>query len=87
MTPPLPSQEVLGPVGLTYELRENEIVLKRKPEQRAARATPSFSPPRKLCDTTLIRSLGWSSEILLSDGLRRTVAEYRAEAASGILRG
>lgn len=44
-------------------------------------------PPRKLCDTSLIRSLGWRPEIALPDGLRRTVAEYRAEAASGVLRG
>jgi GDP-L-fucose synthase len=44
-------------------------------------------PPRKLCDTSLIRSLGWRPEIALPDGLRRTVGEYRAEAASGVLRG
>ena len=44
-------------------------------------------PPRKLCDTTLIRSLGWRPEIPLPEGLRRTVAEYRCEAASGRLRG
>jgi len=43
--------------------------------------------PRKLCDTTLIRSLGWRPEISLPEGLRRTVAEYRAETASGALRG
>ena len=43
--------------------------------------------PRKLCDTTLIRNLGWSPQIPLADGLRRTVAEYRAELASGALRG
>lgn len=44
-------------------------------------------PPRKLCDTSLIRGLGWRPEIALPDGLRRTVAEFRAEAASGALRG
>jgi GDP-L-fucose synthase len=44
-------------------------------------------PPRKLCDTTLIRSLGWRPEIPLPDGLKRTVAEYRAELAAGTLRG
>lgn len=43
--------------------------------------------PRKLCDTALIRGLGWRPEIPLADGLRRTVAEYRAETASGALRG
>jgi GDP-L-fucose synthase len=44
-------------------------------------------PPRKLCDTALIRGLGWSPQIALAAGLRRTVAEYRAEVASGVLRG
>ena len=43
--------------------------------------------PRKLCDTTLIRSLGWRPEIPLPDGLKRTVAEYRAELAADTLRG
>ena len=41
----------------------------------------------ELCDTALIRSLGWRPEIALPDGLRRTVAEYREETASGRLRG
>jgi len=44
-------------------------------------------PPRKLCDTALIRSLGWHPEITLAEGLRRTVADYRAEGAAGLLRG
>jgi GDP-L-fucose synthase len=35
-------------------------------------------PPRKLCDTCLIRSLGWRPEIALNEGLRRTVADYRS---------
>lgn len=43
--------------------------------------------PRKLCDTALIRGLGWRPEIALADGLRRTVAEYREALASGLLRG
>lgn len=42
--------------------------------------------PRKLCDTTLIRSLGWQPQIPLREGLRRTVAEYRDALASGQLR-
>jgi len=42
--------------------------------------------PRKLCDTSLIRSLGWSPKICLTDGLRQTVASYRAELAAGIIR-
>ncbi len=43
--------------------------------------------PRKLCDTTLIRSLGWKPGIELSEGLRQTVEDYRAELASGRVRG
>ena len=42
--------------------------------------------PRKLCDTRLIRSLGWEPKIDLATGLRRTVDEYRAEVASGRVR-
>ena len=42
--------------------------------------------PRKLCDTSLIRSLGWAPKIDLAAGLRRTVDEYRAALASGTLR-
>lgn len=43
--------------------------------------------PRKFCDTSLIRSLGWRPEIGLPEGLRRTVGDYRAETAAGRLRG
>ena len=42
--------------------------------------------PRKLCDTRLIRKLGWAPKIGLAAGLRRTVDEYRAEVASGRVR-
>ena len=42
--------------------------------------------PRKLCDTKLVRSLGWAPKIDLATGLRRTVDEYRAEVASGQIR-
>lgn len=42
--------------------------------------------PRKLCDTSLIRSLGWSPKIDLATGLRRTVDEYRAALATGSIR-
>jgi len=36
--------------------------------------------PRKLCDTTLIRSLGWKPEISLSEGIAATVEDYRNSA-------
>ena len=42
--------------------------------------------PRKLCDTTLIRSLGWKPRIPLKDGIARTVDCYRRECAAGIVR-
>ena len=42
--------------------------------------------PRKLCDTSLIRSLGWSPKIDLATGLRRTVDEYRVALATGNIR-
>jgi len=67
------AEEVRAAVGVEAELRFD--------------AAMPDGPPRKLCDTSLIRSLGWRPEIALPDGLRRTVAEFRAEAASGALRG
>ncbi len=42
--------------------------------------------PRKLCDTSLIRSLGWEPRITLKAGLEMAVASYRAELAAGVLR-
>ncbi len=42
--------------------------------------------PRKLCDTALIRSLGWKPKISLEEGLTRTIAEYRAALADGTAR-
>lgn len=43
--------------------------------------------PRKLCDSSLLRSLGWKSSISLEEGLARTVADYRRELAAGVARG
>ena len=49
-------------------------------------ATKPDGTPRKLCDTSLIRSLGWKPEITLDEGLVRTVAEYRKAVAENNLR-
>lgn len=53
---------------------------------------PVFDPempdgtPRKLVDSTLIRSLGWAPKIDLEEGIARTVKEYREGLAAGTLR-
>ncbi|MCP9833651.1 MULTISPECIES: GDP-L-fucose synthase [unclassified Cyanobium] len=39
--------------------------------------------PRKLLDVSRLAALGWRSAIPLQDGLRRTVAEFVSERASG----
>ena len=49
-------------------------------------ATKPDGTPRKLCDTSLIRSLGWKPQIDLEEGLARTVADYRAAVANGTIR-
>ena len=42
--------------------------------------------PRKLCDTSLIRSLGWQPKIFLGEGVKKTVKSYREELKSGLIR-
>ncbi|MGN0846661.1 MAG: GDP-L-fucose synthase family protein [Kiritimatiellia bacterium] len=49
-------------------------------------ATKPDGTPRKLCDTALIRSLGWTPRIDLATGLATTVADYRAALANGSIR-
>ena len=49
-------------------------------------STKPDGTPRKLCDTSLIRSLGWTPKIDLAQGLALTVASYRAELAAGTIR-
>ncbi len=49
----------------------------------AIRFDPSLpdGTPRKLLDTTRMRSLGWTPKVDLADGLARAVADFRAAAA------
>lgn len=50
-------------------------------------ATKPDGTPRKLCDTTLLRSLGWSPSISLEDGLRSTYTDLLEKLRSGSVRG
>lgn len=43
--------------------------------------------PRKLCDTSLLHSLGWTPTISLADGLRSTYADLLKNLKSGTVRG
>ena len=75
--------------GREISIKELAELVKRTSGCEAAITWDSSKPdgtPRKLCDTSLIRSLGWAPAIDLEDGLRRTIAEYRAAVADGSVR-
>ena len=75
--------------GREISIRDLAELVKRTSGCEAEITWDSSKPdgtPRKLCDTSLIRSLGWAPAIGLEDGLRRTVAEYRAAVADGSVR-
>ena len=48
-------------------------------------AKPDGSP-RKLMDSSLLRSTGWKPRISLEDGLASTYADFQRELAEGTLR-
>ncbi len=79
-------------VGSGEEISIRELAYRVR-DAVGCRAEIRFDPakpdgaPRKLCDTSLLRSLGWKPEISLEAGLARTVADFRAEAADHRLRG
>ena len=78
-------------VGSGREVTIRELAEKVKaatgcPAEIVWDASKPDGTPRKLCDTALIRSLGWSPKIDLEEGLARTVAEYRAAVADGSVR-
>ena len=75
--------------GREISIRELAELVKRTSGCEATITGASSKPdgtPRKLCDTSLIRSLGWAPAIDLEDGLQRTIAEYRAAVADGSVR-
>ena len=76
--------------GEEVTIRELAEAVKRATGSAAEIEWDSSKPdgtPRKLCDTALIRSLGWRPKISLKEGLEKTVASYREELAAGCLRG
>ena len=75
--------------GSEVTIRELAELVRRTtgcPAEISWDATKPDGTPRKLCDTSLIRSLGWRPRISLEDGLKRTVEEYRAAVADGSVR-
>lgn len=42
--------------------------------------------PRKLMDSSLLRSTGWEPTVSLEEGLRRTYLDFQRELAEGVLR-
>ena len=75
--------------GREISIKELAELVKRTSGCEAVITWDSSKPdgtPRKLCDTSLIRSLGWAPAIDLEDGLQRTIAEYRAAVADGSVR-
>ncbi len=67
--------------GEEHSIREIAEMVKTATGCKARITFDSSMPdgtPRKLCDTTLIRSLGWQPSIALPDGIAATVIDYRA---------
>jgi GDP-L-fucose synthase len=50
-------------------------------------ATKPDGTPRKLMDVSRLTALGWRARLGLREGVEKTYASYRAEKASGTLRG
>lgn len=75
--------------GREVTIRQLAEIVKKATGCRAKMDWDSSKPdgtPRKLVDTSLIRSLGWSPKIDLEEGVARTVADYRAEVKAGTVR-
>jgi len=49
-------------------------------------STKPDGSPRKLMDSSLLRSTGWEPSVSLAEGLRRTYVDFQRELEEGILR-
>ncbi len=71
--------------GEECSIRDLALMIK---EACGCRAELRFDPsmpdgtPRKLCDTTLIRQLGWKPRISLREGIAATIEDYRMTHAT-----
>ena len=75
--------------GEEVSIRELAEIVRQATGCRAAISWDASKPdgtPRKLCDTSLIRSLGWTPRIGLAEGVGQTVVCYRDEVARGVAR-
>lgn len=75
--------------GVEITIKELAQAVKKATGSTAEIEWDSSKPdgtPRKLCDTSLIRSLGWKPAISLEEGLAMTVEDYRKEVANGTVR-
>jgi GDP-L-fucose synthase len=71
--------------GEEHTIRELAEMIKETTGCRAKITFDTAMPdgtPRKLCDTTLIRSLGWKPRIPLREGIAATIEDYRRSIAS-----
>lgn len=70
--------------GEECSIRELALMIKAASGCQAALEFDPSMPdgtPRKLCDTTLIRRLGWKPQISLREGIAATIRDYRETRA------
>ncbi len=76
--------------GTDVTIRELTETVASVTEYRGKITWDSSKPdgtPRKLMDVSRLTALGWSARIALREGVEKTYATFRAEKASGLLRG
>lgn len=75
--------------GIEVSIRELATLIRNATGSHATITFDTTRPdgtPRKICDTTLIRKLGWQPAISLKQGIASTVASYRRELNANTLR-